>query len=65
MVAIHTRLGEGTQRARALVGAVRDGLQGRKVNGVIFRDLNDVEVGKNNSHYYVVVGLTFEYYEHK
>ena len=65
LVAIHTKLGEGTKRARALVQALRDGLQGRKVSGVIFRDLNDVDKGASTSHYYVVVGLTFEYYEHK
>lgn len=65
LVAVHTRLGIGTNRARALVQAVGEGLKGRKVNGVIFRDLADVGRGSSASHYYVVVGLTFEYYEHK
>ena len=63
--AIHVPLGIGTSRARELADAIRTSLEGEKIGGVIYRAMSDMDKGKTKSHYYLVVGLVFEYYEHK
>lgn len=64
MMAIHTELGKGDARALALSEAIKE-LEGETVSGVIFREHSDGETGEMEGWYFLVVSLTFDYYEHK
>lgn len=65
MFAIHTPLGTGNSRARALVDAIEEYIEGEKIGGIIYREKSDVDKGKTASHHYVVIGIAFEYYQRK
>lgn len=65
LLAIHTELGKGDARALTLAQAVKDGLEGETIDGVLFRAQTEIESGTLESWYFLVISISFDYYEHK
>lgn len=63
-MAIHVPQGEGDARALAMAELIRVGLRGKKVGGVTFPRVRQVDQGPLPSWYFLVIEVDFYYHRH-
>lgn len=62
--ACYTALGIGEARVLAMTDAIAAAYVPKNIDGVRFRQSSLIDKGKTQSRYFLVLGITFDYYGH-